>query len=332
MCLFCHLLTPKIGIYFNIGLYDNLQSIKDEDDGPGVIQHVVNQIMNRCVANRLISKQEAMVELAGLDLTSCTEIFDNISISGAKKLGSKGNAYIQEYYHRKDDLNLSLKQYYMKKFNSEDGNKMAFHVLHFPGVSATTTFPITDKFAHSMLIIHKPWSKENPLKRVPGMTWRSMFDDFMDVSPPKELEINLARAKEAYKEKHIKKKMPRNNFEGGDYGFDSDEEDNDDERQNEMDIISQYPTDMTEEETKVKFHLGREFDWSKRHFDDPRSNKEISEWLGENVVNVPQKKLDIPMIRRGQDEFIDYKPSDANADQRQIICQVMDTIQKFKQG
>jgi hypothetical protein len=224
-----HLLTNLANI-ISLLYNNNFQSIKDEDDGPGMIQNVVNQIMNRCVAEKLISKQEAMVELAGLDLTSCTEVFDNISISGAKKIGSKGNAYIQEYNHRRVDQNLSLKQYYMKKFNSGDTSKTGFHVLHFPGVSATTTFPITDKFAHSMLIIHKPWSKENPLKCTPGTTWRSMFEDFMDDSPPKELEINLTRAKEAYKKRHMKKKLPRNNFEGGDYGFDSDDEDNDDER------------------------------------------------------------------------------------------------------
>jgi hypothetical protein len=97
-----------------------------------------------------------------------------------------------------------------------------------------------------------------------------------------------------------------------------------------MDIISQYPTDVTEDAMDMKFHLGKDFDWSKRNFDDPRSNEEITEWLGENVVNVPQTKLDIPMIRKGQDKVIDYNPSDANADQRQIICQVMDTIQKLE--
>jgi hypothetical protein len=38
--------------------------------------------MNKTVADHIVSKQEAMVELGGLDLIYCTEKFDWIFISG----------------------------------------------------------------------------------------------------------------------------------------------------------------------------------------------------------------------------------------------------------
>jgi hypothetical protein len=57
-------------------------SHQDDGDGPDAIQTIVNKIMNKTIADHIVSKQEAMVELGGLDLIYCTKKFDRISISG----------------------------------------------------------------------------------------------------------------------------------------------------------------------------------------------------------------------------------------------------------
>ena len=56
-----------------------------EDNGNGKhdITRVARQIMNKTSSKRIISKQEAMVVLADLPLTTCTETIQSISINNS---------------------------------------------------------------------------------------------------------------------------------------------------------------------------------------------------------------------------------------------------------
>ena len=45
------------------------------------VKRVARQILNRTLGEKLISKQECMVQLAGLDLFHCSERFENVSLS-----------------------------------------------------------------------------------------------------------------------------------------------------------------------------------------------------------------------------------------------------------
>lgn len=79
------------------------------DEKTGCERDVValaRRILNRYVGERVVSKQECMVQLLGLDLWVCSESFHRISLSGYTKIDSKGttgmNRTLRDYAYRKN--------------------------------------------------------------------------------------------------------------------------------------------------------------------------------------------------------------------------------------
>ena len=73
--------------------------------------------MNRSLAHKMISKQESMVHLAGLDLHLCSETIETVSISGGYRLAeeghvSKAKSLLKRYATRKENIQLSFDDYY----------------------------------------------------------------------------------------------------------------------------------------------------------------------------------------------------------------------------
>ena len=61
-------------------------------------------LLNRSVANRTISKQEAMCELGDLDLVICTESIETVSLSSSVKInyGGKNSDNVVQKYNKKN--------------------------------------------------------------------------------------------------------------------------------------------------------------------------------------------------------------------------------------
>jgi hypothetical protein len=86
--------------------------ILSTDEYTGCIKDVVTvarKILNHYVGQKLISKQECMVQLGGMELFECSEIIDQISLSGYSKLTEKGleattDKYLKEYAFRKPEV------------------------------------------------------------------------------------------------------------------------------------------------------------------------------------------------------------------------------------
>jgi hypothetical protein len=79
--------------------------ILSAEEHTGCVKDVVTvarKILNRYVGQKLISKQECMVQLLGLKLFDCSEIIDTISLSGYTKLTGRGTA---------GNTNRSLREY-----------------------------------------------------------------------------------------------------------------------------------------------------------------------------------------------------------------------------
>jgi len=59
--------------------------------------------LNRSVANRTVSKQEAMCELGDLDLVICTESIETVSLSASIKIkyGEKDSTNIVQKYKKR---------------------------------------------------------------------------------------------------------------------------------------------------------------------------------------------------------------------------------------
>ena len=63
-----------------------IQNAESVTDCKKDIKRLARQILNKTVAKKLISKQEVMVQLAKLNLTTCSESIETVSLSGSYKL------------------------------------------------------------------------------------------------------------------------------------------------------------------------------------------------------------------------------------------------------
>ena len=141
--------------------------------------------MNKAVTKRIISKQEANVLLADLDLTICTETIENVSISDSRVLKASSTApsnnnksFIALYKIRPTAYNdWSLHQYFYRMKNADrvDNPGQKLIIPNFVGVNGTPKFPVTDDYARHTLIVHRPW-REYPKSE----SWRSEFESFIN--------------------------------------------------------------------------------------------------------------------------------------------------------
>ena len=135
--------------------------------------------MNKSIAKRLISKQEAMVLLGGLDLSTCSETIESVSISNSQTLRDSDEKHVDKTFINKYksrpriDDNKSIHAYFHMLKNSST-NK-ATTIPHFVGVSGQPTFPVTETYARHVLTVYKPW-RTYPKK----LDWINAFENFIN--------------------------------------------------------------------------------------------------------------------------------------------------------
>ena len=91
-------------------LINKTQTITDDIQD---IKTLSRRILNRSLGSKMISKQEAMVQLTNLRLFECSERIENLSLSSgaridAKQSTTKGNKMLNLYEQRKTHKNYSL--------------------------------------------------------------------------------------------------------------------------------------------------------------------------------------------------------------------------------
>ena len=119
------------------------------------VKRLARKMMNQAAKNRVISKQEACCQLAGLKLFISSERFEQISISAEYKLGTESAAkttVLGKYAIRKKDMDLSLHQYF-KKLKSTSKIKI---VPPYVGGRINAFYPPAANYAQSVLIDHFP--------------------------------------------------------------------------------------------------------------------------------------------------------------------------------
>jgi hypothetical protein len=137
---------------------DLILHAKEKDGSKGDLRTLARQLLNCSVKSRVISKQECMCLLIGLNLYDCSETIETVSISGEYKLGD-GNVnttVLSKYAGRVHSLrDLSMNQFFFhQKVNS---NKRC--IPHYVGGSCDPVFPATEGYARSVLIRFRPWIK-----------------------------------------------------------------------------------------------------------------------------------------------------------------------------
>ena len=148
--------------------------------------------MNMHMSERVISKPECMVHLAGLDLVDCSENIKQESISGHYRLsedGRKQDTLLDQYKRRgSPHAHMSLKEY--------------FYVLHpddVPVFVGGTDRPRLDKegrpderWARTMVLIHKPWTQDTMLNNTEN--WVELFMELLvSDNCPQSLKIAYQR-------------------------------------------------------------------------------------------------------------------------------------------
>ena len=137
---------------------------------------ICRQALNSFHNKRIISRAEAMVEIAQLPLIICSETIEPLNISLLTKVRSQretSNNTIQKYINRNKDEELSLIEYFhktRKNVMNSKGKKIIPHPvgrLTYPKFTKTTTGQIIphDEYMKSMMILHCPWQKDD-LKRI----------------------------------------------------------------------------------------------------------------------------------------------------------------------
>lgn len=159
------------------------------------VKRVCKQVMNKSAGKRIISKQEASVILAELDMFTCSETIESVSISNSKllKLNDKesnnNSTFIKKYSKRPSKYNeISLYEYFHLTKKATAAKKDI--VPHFVGISGTPKFPATETYARHVLTVYKPWRKY-PKK----CDWIHEFDKFINSSRcPTSAKMHYERA------------------------------------------------------------------------------------------------------------------------------------------
>lgn len=117
---------------------------------------IARSILHKATGSRCIPKQECMVELCSLPLVICTEIIEDVSISGSYKISStdnKCNKLLNDYKafmkEATEEEAMSLMEYFKE-------NKPGI-IPNFIGGSGQPKYPVTKEYARTTLLIHRPW-------------------------------------------------------------------------------------------------------------------------------------------------------------------------------
>lgn len=119
---------------------------------------LAKKLLNRASSNRIISKQECIVECLELPLTMCSEKITTVSISGSAQITTKkmGGNFLTQYANRAiDDENLSLCAFIHRILRKEGDDSI--QVIHFVGMNNTPVFPVSPSYARATLIVNAPW-------------------------------------------------------------------------------------------------------------------------------------------------------------------------------
>jgi hypothetical protein len=130
------------------------------------VKRIARKLLNKTSKDKVISKQECMCHLAKLDLYLCSELIETVIISGEYRLctseGAK-SSFLARYAKR--DITkydeMSLHQYFHYIKNSASSRQYSSYkciIPHYVGARSDPTFPVTEAYAKSVLILHEPWT------------------------------------------------------------------------------------------------------------------------------------------------------------------------------
>jgi hypothetical protein len=155
-----------------------IKAAREEQGDKRDVKRVARKLLNICSKNRVISKQEAVCQLIGLPLYTCSEILEPVSLAGNIRLGTEFQAkrtFLSRYVNREktaDVENMSLDQYFHHCYNktgdrsnSRNFEKSKTRIPIYSGASCEAVYPITPAYARGIMLIHSPWRDTKKLDK-----------------------------------------------------------------------------------------------------------------------------------------------------------------------
>lgn len=124
------------------------------------VKRLARRILNQSTKNRIVSKQEALCQLAGLELWNCSEYLEKVSLAGNTLLGTEYqgvHTFLTKYAKRNQQFHhLSLDQYFHYLYNNR-GLKQKHKIPIYSGAQCEAVFPASAAYARGVMLIHSPW-------------------------------------------------------------------------------------------------------------------------------------------------------------------------------
>ena len=318
------------------GVKEYILDLKPEDstgDRKRDSSKLAKQVMNKSLAHKMISKQENMVHLAGLDLHLCSEIIDTISVSGGYRLSednhvSKGNSFLKNYGSRKDNLTKSFDDDLICTKKKGKGGKLI--IPHYVGGKTFPVYPPTKDYARSVLLLYKPWVGTFVEE---GRDFVGEFNKFiLSTDCPVKVSIPYRRIQQRVESRSVYKE-PVSQVESIDHSQFS--TDISEETREAVDIASTFPVGCEDDEDRLleyKFEKGQNYDWSVPTIQVP---EKTSEWLEEKLKESKNSTFDVEenilgLPKRSDGSF--YELDLLQEDQKDIIAYCLNYLKKWIEG
>ena len=230
------------------------------------VQRLARQLLNRTVGEKMISKQEAMVQIGQLDLVHCSESIDTVSISGYYKLdtGKSATTFLKQYATRQHQhKHLTLHQYFhlLKNKTHDPSTKRATYIPHYVGANSHPQFPPTVPYACSIVLLHTPWIKHFNTDQ----DFISLFHQLI-LSPTCPLHVKIPYLRIKARVQNRKANIEPTNTHDDPINPFLSEKIPDDLRQL-IQLANMLPSTHTNDETDMfVYDHGKDYDWSKQHF------------------------------------------------------------------
>lgn len=228
------------------------------------VKTLARVLLNKVTKEKLISKQECMCHLAGLDLIKCSESIDTVSISGAYKVGTEYQAKksIISQYARRDNThqNMSLHQYFFFIKQQSSAKQKKTIIPHYTGGLSFPTYPPTEQYAKSVLTCYVPWIGFSDFNN-PARKYIQEFQDFIHSNDcPKSLKVAYGRVKARYEDK---KKYLEPTSQIQTINYDSFSRDIDPEILDIVTLARTLGISQTSND-ELEYNIGLNFNWSQQ--------------------------------------------------------------------
>ena len=323
-----------------------------EDNLKGGIRTITKKAMHMLNGQRQVSIQEAIHMLDDKELVICSDKIVYVSLAQGQALRSetdrtKQKDIISVYRNRHEDhYHLSLEQFFYQVFitctfktqsNNNTSNCDQHRILMPKGMNCKARYPVDYDYAKGMLIMHKPWNKNDTLDKLFKNKERTI-NEFLRMIDNKEVPTSVQAQLYTAQKYSV---VPRGEVlvKDGVNHPDIDEKQNDIEINERMVawIHGSHLSDnklLNDTLNKTKVYLGQDKDWSISDYLEKRETfingeeylSEITKlYYDSNDSTNHENILKIPTTKDGKQ----YSIESMEMNQKMVVLAAVMTVVRF---